>query len=243
MIKKLVWLLCMPIEIFIRSCQIPNFSQNDQKVKRSFSSTSPLLGHCVMSHIGGVVVHDSNHSPVSEAFLFVWWLFPERKPLFSSTQAAPVSHPQELTVPWKSGIYAPTSWFSTTKVEQTATASLMLTYQVGGKNAITNTILFAPLLFCSSEFFSNGFVNFWTSSQRRDQQLLHSSIQQLPDQWLQWQHSQNPGPAGGTPHLHPPRPQGDTVLYHCVPALASENTDNHPVIPWFHWQLIVFFVS
>lgn len=32
--------------------------------------------------------------------------------------AAPVSHLQDLTTRWRSGIFAPTSWFSTTKASQ-----------------------------------------------------------------------------------------------------------------------------
>lgn len=121
-----------------------------------------------------------------------------------STPAAPVSHPRDLTVHWKSGIFAPTGWFSTTK------ASRLFKYSWNVMSY--NSVAFKHLqnVDAVAEFLT-WFCPIWNSPQSSSQQLILSPVQQLHDHWFQWQYSEDTGPAGGTPYLHPSRPQGDTT--------------------------------
>lgn len=182
---------------------------------------------------------------------------PDQQRLLTSTQAAPVLHPQELTVHWKSGIYAPTRWFSTTKVYQIVTAIITL-YTKYGKYTITwnilqmspkckKTVIVFPV--CQLRNWLTHYpagcellfvcilcvCTFWTSPQCRDQQLFLPPVQQLPDQWLQWQHCEDPGPAGGTPHLHPPWSQGDATPPLCSPADSTDNLSCFIPVLIFPW--------
>lgn len=88
--------------------------------------------------------------------------------------------------------------------------------------------------------FLTWFCPIWNSPQSSSQQLFLSPVQQLHDHWFQWQYGEDTGPAGGTPYLHPSRPQGDTtaVIVHPL-RTALEHHWSRPNV-WMSWFCSVF---